>query len=522
MFWDDASHRIYGLEPGTFDGRFDSFISMVHPEDRDEVLRVIGEVAATGGDYSIRHRIVIPDGGVRWIEGQGRITSVDGAPEDGRGIVYLLDERLVFDREREELTAGKELARAESAATREQLRFLIELTDAISGSLNTERVARHFVSFVAEELADVCMVDVNVQEPFGNILTCVGAAGANPIVSTASPALAPAAARRASMPLDPSRAVGPEIVAMDSPEQESVVGGGAMYVAAYALMAHGSRIGTITAIRRDRPWTRDSRELLLAATRRVAGAFDRAELHADRSKFVAMFQAAATPKDLPQIAHLDIAVHYRPATELVRLGGDLYDVFEVEPGSWMIAVGDICGKGIVAAGHAELARTALRSAAFSTGDPVKALEILNRTLLAESSRPMLTAVLARFDVTDDGVDVAIAAAGHPPPILISDVDEWSTVDTRGTMLGATPAPSFHNSQVTLRSGQAIAMYTDGITESRFGTSFFGTERLGKTLSSAWPSSAAAMAADVAATLDTWAAGQPPDDILLMVVRVADK
>ncbi|NND03342.1 MAG: SpoIIE family protein phosphatase [Acidimicrobiia bacterium] len=516
--WDNASHHIYGLTYGSFDGKFESFIAMVHPDDRDEVLRVISEVAATGGDYSVRHRIVTPSGEVRWIEGQGRISTENGVPQDGRGIVYLLSDRMVFDSERDELTAGQELARAETESTREQLRFLIDLTDAITGSLNTERVARHFVSFIADTLADSCIVDITVQEPFGNVMTCAGGRDIKPVVTVATPAVAPAAARRASISLDPARPVTPDVVEMDTPEQAAILRDGPTYAAVFPVTAHGSRIGTVTAIRFDRAWTRDARDLIRAATKRVAGAFDRAELHADRSKFVAMFQASATPRDLPDIPSVNLGVHYRPATELVRLGGDLYDVFQIGPDAWMVAVGDICGKGIVAAGHAELARTALRSAAFSTGDPVDSLNILNRTLLAESSRPMLTAVLARFDLKPEGIEVQLATAGHPPPIHVLGPDDWTEVDVGGTMLGATENAKFRGATVKLSPGQSLTMYTDGVTESRFGMSFFGVERLGKTLARAWPSSAEATVGDVASTLDTWAAGQPVDDVLLLVAR----
>lgn len=517
--WDEATHRIYGLEPDTFAGTFEEYIELIHPDDRDDVLRVIGDLAIQGGDYSVRHRVITPAGDVRWVEGQGRIMTEDGVPVEGYGIVYPLSERLSLDRERDQLTASEELARADSALSRQRLTFLIELTDAIAGSLNSERVARSFVSHITRSLASVCVVDLQLQEPFGHLMTCIGRDGKS-MVTTGSPAALPAAAHRISMPLHQRRPLREDILEMDTAEQRALVPDAAKYVTAFAMEAHGKRVGTVTAVRTDRSWSSDARELLQAATRRAAGAFDRAELNADRSKFVSMFQAAATPRHLPEVPGLDIAVHYRPATDLVRLGGDLYDVFQLDDGSWMVAVGDICGKGIVAAGHAELARTALRSAAFATGEPTAALRVLNKTLLAESSRPMLTAVLIRFTPVTDGFEICVARAGHPPPLVISGLDEWSPMDVSGTMLGVAPDPTVTAAELTLAAGQSVAVYTDGITESRFGATFFGLERLGKTLARAWPASAHSMVGDVAATLDTWSAGQPADDVLLLVARVA--
>lgn len=519
VHWDDAAHRVYGLPPGSFAGDFEGYIALIHPDDRDEVVHVIGAVAVRGGDYSVRHRIVTPEGVVRWVEGQGRIDTVDGAPVAGRGIVYTLSDRLTLDRERDELTASEELARADSDASREGLRFLIDLTDAISGSLNTERVAAQFVSVITQSLATACVVDLRLQDPYGHLLTCVGRKASSRLVVSGTSAELPLSAARITMPLDPVRPLPGEILDMDSSEQQVLVQAATRYVAAFPLIAHGTRIGTVTAVREDRAWSKDAKDLLEAACRRVAGAIDRAELHADRSRFVAMFQAAATPRDLPEIPGMEIAVHYRPATELVRLGGDLYDVFQVDEDTWMVAVGDICGKGVVAAGHAELARTALRSAAFATDTPTEALGVLNRTLLAEATRPMLTVALARLVVCADGrIEVELATAGHPSPLLISGLDEWEPVESAGTMLGVARQASFADTTAVLEIGQSLALYTDGITDSRFGASFFGVERLGKTLAKAWPAGANSLVSDVAAALDTWSASQPSDDVLLLVAR----
>ncbi len=518
--WDPATEAVYGLDTGSFPGTFDAYLNLIHPDDRDEVVKVIGEVATMGGDYSIRHRVVWPNGVVRWVEGQGRITVDEtGQPLDGRGIVYALTDRVTFDKERAELTASEEVARADLAASRERLRFLIDLTDAIAGTLNTERVARQFVSLITGRLASACIVDVQLQEPFGHLFTCVGHSTRGQHVTSGTPLTLPAATARLGTPLDGSGRLPESILDVDTPEQAKIVDEpGAKYVSAVPLMAHGTRIGTAVAVRTGRAWSRESRELLEAACRRAAGAFDRAELHADRSKFVAMFQAAATPRDLPRIPGLDLAAHYRPATDLIRLGGDLYDVFPLPGGSWMLVVGDICGKGIVAAGHAELARTALRAAAVATEDPVETLRVLNRTLLTESTRPMLTAAVAKVTPTSGQATFEVAVAGHPPPLLVQGLDDWRVLEVKGTMLGVTEQPKFERITHVLESGQSVALYTDGVTESRFGSTFFGVDRLGKTLSKGWSASANALVGDVASTIDAWAAGQPSDDLLLMVAR----
>lgn len=522
VHWDAATEAVYGLEPGAFDKTFDAFVALVHPDDRDDVLETINRAATEGGDYSVRHRIVRPDGVIRWIEGQGRISVDDqGNPVAGVGIVYDLTNRMTFDRERADLSAGRESAIADSAATRERLRFLIDLTDAISGSLNTERVARQLVAIISDRLADACLVDIQLQEPYGHMLTCIGTSLGKQVVTTGTSAEMRNAAARLEAVTSPGP-IEPGLLEPDDESQADVLAVNDARTLAVPLVSHGSRIGTLVAIRRERGWSAESTELVAAACRRASGAFDRAELHADRAKFVAMFQAAATPRDLPDVPGLELAVHYRPATDLVRLGGDLYDIIRLGDGSWMLAVGDVCGKGIRAAGHAELARTALRAAALATADPTETLQVLNRTLLVEPSRPMLTAALVRIDPADatGELTVEVAVAGHPPPIVVNGENAWHPVNAEGTMLGVHADAKFGTERIRLAEGNSIALYTDGVTESRFGETFFGESRLGRTLSEAWPASAKALVAGVGSAIETWAAGNPTDDLLLLVARVA--
>ncbi len=524
VHWDRGAEAVYGMEPGSFAGDFESFLAKIHPEDLEDVTALIGQVAEKGGDYSIRHRIVWPDGSVRWIEGQGRITvDEDGTPIDGRGIVYLLSDRVTLDRERMVLIANEELARSESSADRERLQFLMDLTEAIAGSLNTERVASQFARLVSERLAAACIVDVKLQDPYGHLLSCAAVAGGTPVMLSGTSHDLPAAAARLTIAVGEDGAADhPALTVVDHADlRESMPQAPDASTLAFPLIAHGTRIGTVVLVRDGQPWSERARMLLAAASRRAASAIDRAEIHADRSKFVSMFQAAATPRDLPEVPGMEIAAHYRPATDLVRLGGDFYDIVELADGRWLVFVGDVSGKGIVAAAHAELARTALRAAGMATHDAVDSLRVLNSSLLAEPTKPMLTAAVMIIQTDGSGSRAQVAVAGHPPPLVIEGHDRWRTLEVRGTMAGVMPDPHFEDADVTLEPGQSLVLYTDGITESRFGDEFFGVERLGKIASAAWPASARSMIAGIGSSIETWAAGQPDDDLLVLVARADD-
>ncbi len=149
--WDQRTEQLYGLEPGTFDGTMEAYLGMIHPDDVDDALELIQSVAANGGLYSIRHRVVTPEGAVRWIEGQGRIdVKPDGTPIRGLGIVYDVTDRATLEKERDELLQREEAAVRASVESRDALDFLIRAADALAGSLNTERVVERLAQVPPE------------------------------------------------------------------------------------------------------------------------------------------------------------------------------------------------------------------------------------------------------------------------------------------------------------------------------------------------------------------------------------
>jgi PAS domain S-box-containing protein len=72
--WSELVAEIFGLEPGAFSGTFDAYVSLLHPEDRQHVLRTIEDTAAgQGAEFELTHRIIAPAGDLRWLECKGKI-----------------------------------------------------------------------------------------------------------------------------------------------------------------------------------------------------------------------------------------------------------------------------------------------------------------------------------------------------------------------------------------------------------------------------------------------------------------
>lgn len=96
--WSTNLEVIHGLEPGTFGGTFEAFQRDIHPDDRDRVLRSIGQSLKSGADHRVQYRIVRPDGTVAWMEGQGKLVrDQTGTPVRLIGVCADITERAHAD-----------------------------------------------------------------------------------------------------------------------------------------------------------------------------------------------------------------------------------------------------------------------------------------------------------------------------------------------------------------------------------------------------------------------------------------
>ena len=172
---------------------------------------------------------------------------------------------------------------------------------------------------------------------------------------------------------------------------------------------------------------------------------------------------------------------YRPAGAENEVGGDFYDVFRV-PGGWMLAIGDVTGRGADAASVTAVARYTLRTAAVLTDDPQVALRTLNRALLARGDAALCS--LAAITLGEDPREpMRLAVAGHPPPLLV-DGESVTEVMEPDPVLGAFEEAGWPIARSEVSPGQQIVIVTDGITEARGPEGRFGEDRLRERLSGA--------------------------------------
>ena len=216
---------------------------------------------------------------------------------------------------------------------------------------------------------------------------------------------------------------------------------------------------------------------------------------------------------------VEVAVRYATAEEAVDVGGDFYDVVVVSPEQHVALVGDVSGRGVDAATVTGLARHTLRAVAHELS-PARMLARLGEVLYAqESGERFVTAVAARLRRTaPDALEVVLARGGHTYPVLARSSGEVAVLRSEGRLLGVFPGPAPEETVHVLRPGDALVLYTDGITESRRDDELFGEERLSQVVAAHVASGAEGLADAVLAAADAFRSGPAEDDVALLVLR----
>ena len=242
-------------------------------------------------------------------------------------------------------------------------------------------------------------------------------------------------------------------------------------------------VGTYSTIRINRivggkitdEWSEGSLlEMLLPSFEREIRARERVEqdLRVARS-----IQQASLPKEVPELEGWRIAPYYQPAREV---GGDFYDLFELEEGRVGVVVGDATGKGMPAALVVSAASSMLRAVAqaFHSSSPGEVLSRVNETLVARI--PPNVFVTCFYAILDPhSGSLRYANAGHTLPCCKRyDEDQADELRARGMPLGLMPGMLYEEKQTILGPGEGVLLCTDGLVEAHNPQGeMFGTPRL---------------------------------------------
>jgi serine phosphatase RsbU (regulator of sigma subunit) len=204
-----------------------------------------------------------------------------------------------------------------------------------------------------------------------------------------------------------------------------------------------------------------------------------------------------------------------------HLSGDFFSVSDVENVT-LLAIGDICGKGLIAGMWFTNLLGLMRTYGESIADPGLALQALNRHLCASSAAPPMTSMfLARLDHARG--ELRYSNAGHPSPILFHRDGTRQFLTEGGPVLGVVAGAGFETGKIELNPGDALVEYTDGLIECRNDQGEeFGMDRLlSESAGSARSPASSMLFSIIGAARDFAGTRAREDDCTLMVVRCND-
>jgi serine phosphatase RsbU (regulator of sigma subunit) len=254
--------------------------------------------------------------------------------------------------------------------------------------------------------------------------------------------------------------------------------------------------------------------------RRAGVAVENARVHTARSHVATTLQRSLLPPRLPHVPGLAIAARFRAAGETSEVGGDFYDVFQVDEGAWMVVIGDVTGKGPEAAAITSLARFTMRTAAAYEPNPAAVLRRLDETLREDPDRRgVCTALCLRLERDGEArFSVRSASGGHPLPYRLAPGRPAEPVGVPGTLLGAFADASWPQAETELDPGQTLVLYTDGVTDTRGVDERFGQLRLTRLLDGLGRLGAEEVAGRIDAELRAFEDGEQRDDVALLVLQ----
>jgi serine phosphatase RsbU (regulator of sigma subunit) len=236
---------------------------------------------------------------------------------------------------------------------------------------------------------------------------------------------------------------------------------------AVPLVKRGRVLGAMQFVysRSSRAYTEADLVLAHAVAARIAATITNLRLMEHQRVIATTLQASLLPASLPEIPGLELAVRYWAAGEGTEVGGDFYDVFELDDG-WAVVIGDVCGTGPSAASLTGLVRHTIRAIAWQNAPHADVLDHVNQAVLRSGRATFCTAVFATVTQTARGFRFEMASGGHPLPIVCRADGGTEMIGEPGTLLGAYNDSTSFTVTTELAAGDTVVLYTDGITDVR--------------------------------------------------------
>ena len=253
----------------------------------------------------------------------------------------------------------------------------------------------------------------------------------------------------------------------------------------------------------------------LVLRRQLAEAYDALDREI---RIVGDIQQSLLPRELPPIPGLELAAYYRTSA---RAGGDYYDVFPLPDGEWGLFIADVSGHGTPAAVMMAVTHALAHATPGPPTPPGSLLRHLNEKLYAGYTSENGSFVTAFYGVySPHARTLRYASAGHPPARVTRGGSVSSLDAVGGLPLGVMGDQTYQNGEITLAPGDAMLLYTDGISEAmgEGNGELFGEARIDRAVSPGGTSQA--VVARIVAEVEAFTRGAPPaDDRTILLAQV---
>ncbi len=505
------------------------------PSVHEDLAQVPGAVPLLEGT-GMRAVVTVP------LKVEGRLTGSVGVATETPGR-YTNEEalRLQFAADRIALAVERARLTELERLRRGSLSFLVEASDLLAGTLDRNQTLALMAQMTVPTLATWCAVYTVADQGSEPVLAYVLHEDEDRIdnlkallakVDAPDPVPAPgarlwhgpgeaahSAALRTSLRSvglgdeEPGGAPGASLATAAAVGGETVV---------LPLVARNRVIGMLTLGKpTDERFRQEILELAEDLSRRAALALDNARLYSERTAISQSLQRSLLPPELPDVDGVEVEVIYRAAGEGNEVGGDFYDLFEIQDGVYGFAIGDVCGTGPEAAAVTGLARHALRLLAREGLGGPAVLERLNAAILDEGARSRFLTLLygEMRPQPDGGAELKVVCAGHPLPLRLSPDGTVHPAAEPQPLLGVMEDLELYEQTARLDPGDVLLCVTDGITERREGTRMLGDDGLAEALATCTGLNAGAVAARIMRTVVRFASTAPSDDMAILTMRV---
>jgi sigma-B regulation protein RsbU (phosphoserine phosphatase) len=202
------------------------------------------------------------------------------------------------------------------------------------------------------------------------------------------------------------------------------------------------------------------------------------------------------------------------------VGGDLFDFYFVEDHKLCFTIGDVSGKGVPAALMMAITKTLIKTSAFKKIRPGAIMTEVNDAISSDNPQSMFVTLFVGILDMNTG-EVTYANGGHNPAVLIQGSGEAGyQKGISGPVVGIMDGIRYKDLTVTLAPGDALFLYTDGVTEAMDAHErFYSEATLLEQLAARSPASSRTLVEYIKADLKSFAAGAPQyDDIAMLMIK----